>query len=72
MSGHGEEHGAEIAAKAELDALMGRFMDAFTNTGGRPSGRRDGTWFEGGGRKTTQFVRTPEGWRMSAMAWTDA
>lgn len=144
MSGHGAEQAAEAAAKAELDALMGSFMDAFTNTGGRPprlhavrevfipqgmiimnlpegpvvydldtflaprqamltdgtltefsewetaerteifgsvahrysaygkSGRRDGSWFEGGGRKTTQFVRTPAGWRMSAMAWTDA
>ncbi|UYM24914.1 DUF4440 domain-containing protein [Streptomyces albus] len=36
MSGHGAEHAGEAAAKAELDALMGSFMDAFTNTGGRP------------------------------------
>ncbi|MFC0623100.1 hypothetical protein [Kribbella deserti] len=35
------------------------------------SGSRAGEWFEGSGRKTTQFVRTPSGWRMSAMAWED-
>ncbi|MFF0739473.1 GNAT family N-acetyltransferase [Streptomyces sp. NPDC004111] len=136
-------HGAGAGAKAELDRLVGVFMDAFTNTdgrvpdlgvirevfvpqgsivstvGGRPvfydldafigprqkmltdgtltefsewevsertevfgsvaqrfaeyrkSGVRDGERFEGGGRKTTQFVRTPEGWRMSSMAWDD-
>ncbi len=36
------------------------------------SGFRDGRWFEGAGRKTTQFVLTPAGWRMSSMAWDDA
>ncbi|MGW6706524.1 GNAT family N-acetyltransferase [Streptomyces sp. NPDC054956] len=35
------------------------------------SGYLDGEWFEGSGRKTTQFVRTPAGWRMSSMAWDD-
>ncbi|MFG3280609.1 DUF4440 domain-containing protein [Streptomyces sp. NPDC048111] len=35
------------------------------------SGIRDGEPFEGAGRKITQFVRTPSGWRMSAMAWDD-
>ncbi|MEU9026680.1 DUF4440 domain-containing protein [Streptomyces sp. NPDC048383] len=38
----------------------------------RKAGCLDGTWFEGRGRKTTQFVRTPAGWRMSSMAWDDA
>lgn len=37
----------------------------------RKSGYLDGKWFEGTGRKTTQFVRTPAGWRMSSMAWDD-
>ncbi|MFF4317921.1 DUF4440 domain-containing protein [Streptomyces sp. NPDC001568] len=37
----------------------------------RKSGRLDGKRFEGTGRKTTQFVRTPAGWRMSSMAWDD-
>ncbi|MFD9306771.1 GNAT family N-acetyltransferase [Streptomyces sp. NPDC060048] len=129
--------------KAEIDRLMGTFLGAFTNTGGRlpdlgavrevfiargtiignaggepvvydldsfveprekiltdgtltefsewevsertevfgtiahryseygKSGFLDGAWFEGSGRKTTQFVRTPAGWRMSSMAWED-
>ncbi|MFE9403567.1 DUF4440 domain-containing protein [Streptomyces sp. NPDC006530] len=35
------------------------------------SGIRDGRRFEGVGRKTTQFIRTPAGWRMSSMAWDD-
>ncbi|MFG2720220.1 DUF4440 domain-containing protein [Streptomyces sp. NPDC048416] len=35
------------------------------------SGYRDGVRFEGAGRKTTQFIRTPAGWRMSSMAWDD-
>lgn len=37
----------------------------------RKSGAMKGERFEGGGRKTTQFVRTPDGWRMSSMAWDD-
>ncbi|MBT2450784.1 GNAT family N-acetyltransferase [Streptomyces sp. ISL-43] len=37
----------------------------------RKSGFLDGDWFEGSGRKTTQFVRTPAGWRMNSMAWED-
>ncbi|KES06431.1 acetyltransferase [Streptomyces toyocaensis] len=129
--------------QAEIDRLMGRFMDSFTNTGGRradlqvirelfvPEGRiisnigndpvimdvdafveprqkiltdgtltefsewevserteifgsvahrfseyrksgvREGARFEGHGHKTTQFLRTRAGWRMSSMAWDD-
>jgi hypothetical protein len=37
----------------------------------RKSGRLDGAVFEGGGTKTLQFVRTPAGWRISAVAWDD-
>ncbi|MER8187389.1 DUF4440 domain-containing protein [Kitasatospora sp. NPDC094015] len=37
----------------------------------RKSGVLDGEPFEGGGTKTIQFVRTPEGWRISAFAWYD-
>ncbi|MFJ6794977.1 GNAT family N-acetyltransferase [Streptomyces sp. NPDC091268] len=38
----------------------------------RKSGFLEGDRFEGSGRKTTQFVRTSAGWRMSSMAWVDA
>ncbi|MFC9282427.1 nuclear transport factor 2 family protein [Streptomyces collinus] len=37
----------------------------------RKSGIRDGEWFEGGGTKTMQFVRTPDGWRIAALSWYD-
>ncbi|MFI0960472.1 DUF4440 domain-containing protein [Streptomyces sp. NPDC021080] len=37
----------------------------------RKSGILDGEPFEGGGTKTIQFVRTPQGWRITAVAWYD-
>uniref|UniRef100_A0AAU2JZ72 Nuclear transport factor 2 family protein n=1 Tax=Streptomyces sp. NBC_00049 TaxID=2903617 RepID=A0AAU2JZ72_9ACTN len=37
----------------------------------RKSGVLDGEPFEGGGTKTIQFVRTPDGWRITAFAWYD-
>lgn len=37
----------------------------------RKSGILDGEPFEGGGTKTIQFVRTPEGWRIAAFSWYD-
>ncbi|MER5778116.1 DUF4440 domain-containing protein [Streptomyces sp. NPDC002039] len=37
----------------------------------RKSGILDGEPFEGGGTKTLQFVRTPAGWRISALSWHD-
>ncbi len=35
------------------------------------SGTSGGTSFETRGMITTQFVHTPDGWRMSSMAWDD-
>ncbi|MEU9378224.1 DUF4440 domain-containing protein [Streptomyces sp. NPDC048255] len=37
----------------------------------RKSGILDGEPFEGGGTKTIQFVRTAQGWRITAFAWHD-
>ncbi|WP_329118988.1 GNAT family N-acetyltransferase [Streptomyces sp. NBC_01465] len=37
----------------------------------RKSGVQNGERFEGTGRKTTQFVRTPSGWRMASLTWED-
>ncbi|WP_411084604.1 GNAT family N-acetyltransferase [Streptomyces sp. cmx-18-6] len=37
----------------------------------RKSGFHHGQWFEGSGWKTTQFLRTPSGWKMSSLAWDD-
>jgi len=40
----------------------GRYAKAWT---------ADGRAFERTGAKTLQFVRTPQGWRISAFAWND-
>ncbi|WP_371493976.1 nuclear transport factor 2 family protein [Kitasatospora sp. NBC_00374] len=37
----------------------------------RKSGILDGEPFEGGGTKSFQFVRTPEGWRIASFTWYD-
>ncbi|MEV7416246.1 DUF4440 domain-containing protein [Streptomyces sp. NPDC089919] len=37
----------------------------------RKSGTLDGEPFEGGGTKTIQFARTPDGWRITAFSWFD-
>ena len=56
----------EIAERTEI---FGSIAHRFSEYG--KSGFLDGEWFEGSGHKTTQFVRTPAGWRMSSMAWDD-
>lgn len=56
----------EVAERTEIfGSIAHRFSDY------RKSGFLNGEWFEGSGHKTTQFVRTPAGWRMSSMAWDD-
>ncbi|MFF4044823.1 DUF4440 domain-containing protein [Streptomyces sp. NPDC001816] len=37
----------------------------------RKSGIMNGEPYEGGGTKALQFVRTPDGWRIAALAWFD-
>ncbi|MFJ2738585.1 DUF4440 domain-containing protein [Streptomyces sp. NPDC087440] len=54
---------------AERTEIFGTVAHRFSEYG--KSGFREGEWFEGAGRKTTQFLRTPTGWRMSSMAWDD-
>ncbi|MET9268727.1 hypothetical protein [Kribbella sp. NPDC003557] len=57
----------EVAERTEIaGAIAHRFSEY------RKSGVRDGEAFEGVGYKTTQFVRTADGWKMSSMAWYDA
>ena len=57
----------EVAARTEIfGSIAHRFSEY------RKSGFQHGKWFEGSGHKTTQFVRTSSGWRMSSMAWDDA
>jgi hypothetical protein len=54
---------------AERTDIFGSIAHRFSEY--RKSGFLDGEWCEGAGRKTTQFVLTPAGWRMSSMAWDD-
>ncbi|MFH7596805.1 nuclear transport factor 2 family protein [Streptomyces racemochromogenes] len=56
----------EVSERTEVYGTIAHRFSTY-----RKSGRLEGEWFEGEGRKTTQFVRTPQGWRMSSMAWDD-
>jgi hypothetical protein len=54
---------------SERTEIFGSIAQRFSEYG--KSGYHDGEWFEGAGRQTTQFIRTPGGWKMSAAAWDD-
>ncbi|MFF8605476.1 DUF4440 domain-containing protein [Streptomyces sp. NPDC015346] len=56
----------EVAERTEIFTSIAHRSSEY-----RKSGILDGEHFEGTGRKTTQFVRTPAGWRMSSMVWED-
>lgn len=56
----------ETSARTEIAGDIASRFGAY-----RKSGILDGEPFEGGGTKTIQFVRTPEGWRIAAFAWYD-
>jgi ribosomal-protein-serine acetyltransferase len=57
----------EVAERTEIFGSIAHRLSEY-----RKSGRFHGEWFEGSGTKTTQFLRTPAGWRMSSLAWDDA
>ncbi|MEU1817020.1 hypothetical protein ABZ543_17755 [Streptomyces roseifaciens] len=50
---------SEWGGVAERTEIFGSIAHRFSEY--RKSGFLDGAWFEGGGRKTTQIVRTPAG-----------
>ncbi|MBM0224328.1 GNAT family N-acetyltransferase [Micromonospora sp. ATA51] len=54
---------------SETTEIYGSIAHRFSEY--RKSGYLKGEWFEGRGRKTTQFVKTPSGWKMSSLAWDD-
>ncbi|MFE2532132.1 DUF4440 domain-containing protein [Streptomyces sp. NPDC059371] len=54
---------------SERTEIAGDIASRFS--GYRKSGTLDGRRFEGGGTKTIQFVRTSQGWRITAVAWYD-
>ncbi|MFI8103194.1 DUF4440 domain-containing protein [Streptomyces sp. NPDC086023] len=54
---------------SERTEIAGDIASRFGTYG--KSGVLDGEPFEGGGSKTIQFVRTPDGWRIAAFSWYD-
>lgn len=59
-------HEAEIGETTEIFGNVAQRFSAYVK-----SGVLKGVPFEGRGMISTQFVLTPAGWRMSAMAWDD-
>jgi hypothetical protein len=64
----------ELTSFRELES--GDITEIFGNIAHRLSmyqkrGRMDGVDFAARGVISTQFIRTPNGWRMSSMAWDD-
>ncbi|MFJ3639360.1 GNAT family N-acetyltransferase [Streptomyces sp. NPDC090108] len=57
------------AEVAEDTRMFGSVAQRFSDY--RKSGFLHGEWFEAVGHKTVQFVRTPDGWRISSLAWDD-
>ncbi|WP_228975645.1 GNAT family N-acetyltransferase [Streptomyces sp. DH12] len=57
----------EISGRTEVFGSVAHRFSEY-----RKSGFHGGTWFEGSGHKTTQFLRTPAGWRMANLCWDDA
>ncbi|WP_028800162.1 GNAT family N-acetyltransferase [Streptomyces sp. 142MFCol3.1] len=54
---------------SERTEIFGSIAHRFSEY--RKSGYRHGKRFEGSGCKTTQFLRTPSGWKISSLAWDD-
>ncbi|UUZ65640.1 hypothetical protein LP417_15140 [Polaromonas sp. P1-6] len=59
-------HEWELSATTEIFGNIAHRYSAYAK-----SGAMKGAPFEARGVISTQFVRTPEGWKISAMAWDD-
>jgi hypothetical protein len=59
-------HEAESAAITELFGNVAHRFSTYEK-----SGMTDGAAFEARGMISTQFIRTPAGWKISSMAWDD-
>lgn len=57
---------AEVSARTEIHGNIAQRIAIY-----RKSGILSGQPFQARGVKTTQLVRTPDGWRISALAWDD-
>jgi hypothetical protein len=65
----GELSAFKEAETAEVTEVFGNVAHRFSTY--TKSGVLDATPFTGCGMISTQFVRTPDGWRISSMAWDD-
>ena len=54
---------------SEITQVFGNIAHRYSAYG--KAGTMNGEAFEARGMISTQFVKTPEGWKMSAMAWDD-
>jgi hypothetical protein len=59
-------HEAELSETTEVFGNVAHRFSAYTK-----SGTLNGVTFEARGMISTQFILTPAGWKMSAMAWDD-
>jgi len=59
-------HESEISESTVIFGNVAHRFSAYLK-----SGTSSGTSFDARRMVTTQFVKTPEGWKMSAMAWDD-
>jgi ribosomal-protein-serine acetyltransferase len=54
---------------SETTSIFGNIAQRFSTY--KKSGILSGNKFESKGVKTIQFIKTPEGWKISALAWDD-
>jgi hypothetical protein len=59
-------HESELSEITEVFGNVAHRFSTYTK-----SGTMNGVLFEARGVITTQFIQTPEGWRISSMAWDD-
>jgi len=59
-------HESEISESTVIFGNVAHRFSAYVK-----SGTSSGTPFDARGMVTTQFIKTPGGWKMSAMAWDD-
>ncbi len=59
-------HEAELAEVTEIFGNVAHRFSAYTK-----SGTLKGTSFSARGMISTQFIHTPQGWKVSCMAWDD-
>jgi hypothetical protein len=59
-------HEAELSCTLEVFGHIAHRLSVY-----QKSGTREGVPFTGQGKISTQFIYTPEGWKISSMIWDD-